>query len=165
MAYYEDLERIELRGFDMLLSVGWLCKAQDFSKGTPPEDFISRLTDLLVWPVQDPFTSYVMFGHHACDLCPLERQSLKQRVGSRSIAVGRRNLFVPKPRSELVYVAPSTIIHYILEHDYLPPEEFQNAVMKCPRMRSLAYYREMRARGACLWSLRRFIEHTNFFGS
>jgi hypothetical protein len=37
------------------------------------------------------------------------------------------------------YVAPELILHYIDQHGYSPPAEFQQAVLDCPTMRSVAY--------------------------
>lgn len=161
MPYQEDLKPFVFRDFSMLISVGWLCQTQPFRKGPVNHDFLTRLTLLLRSPVQDPFTNLVMFGRHYCGLCPLEKQSRWQEIGQQRIDIGRRNLFVPKPDSNLVYIAPSTIIHYILEHGYCPPEEFQEATLQCPKMRSRTYYREMRKRGACVWSWWRFLRGTH----
>jgi hypothetical protein len=56
--------------------------------------------------------------------------------------LGQNNLFIPG--DGLLYVAPSTIIHYIDSHDYLPPIEFIDAVLRCPRMRSMEYLKAIR---------------------
>jgi hypothetical protein len=35
---------------------------------------------------------------------------------------------------------PSLAAHYILAHGYAPPQEFCDAVLRCPPMRSPAYF-------------------------
>jgi hypothetical protein len=53
--------------------------------------------------------------------------------------VGFKNVFVPG--NDKIYVAPELILHYIDQHGYSPPAEFQQAVLDCPTMRSVAYLR------------------------
>jgi hypothetical protein len=53
--------------------------------------------------------------------------------------MGFKNVFVPGDAK--IYVAPELILHYIDRHGYAPPGEFQQAVLDCPTMRSVAYLR------------------------
>lgn len=46
-----------------------------------------------------------------------------------------------------IYIAPSTVIHYIDAHHYCPPDEFQKAVVNCPEMRSMNYLKAILANG------------------
>ena len=46
-----------------------------------------------------------------------------------------------------VFVGPIMIPHYIDAHEYSPPTDFQEAVLRCPEMRSVAYLRELKSRG------------------
>ncbi|MFZ5439663.1 MAG: ATP-binding protein [Myxococcota bacterium] len=62
--------------------------------------------------------------YHRCNLC-FEHE------------YGRDVLFVPSP--DEVFVAPELISHYIESHDYLPPEAFIAAVMRCPSVDSDEY--------------------------
>ena len=56
----------------------------------------------------------------------------------KRIVVGALNLFVPG--DGFLYAAPSMIAHYILAHQYAPPQEFRDAVLRCPPMRSPEYF-------------------------
>ena len=62
--------------------------------------------------------------------------------------IGCTNLYVPT--NQVVYVAPSMIVHYIDAHSYLPPTEFCDAVMLCPAMRSMEYRKAMRQTGIAI---------------
>jgi hypothetical protein len=66
-------------------------------------------------------------------------------VAGIRVGTGINNIFVPGDR--VVYAAPSLILHYIVEHEYLPPLAFQRAVESCPAMGSRAYYDALRAAG------------------
>jgi hypothetical protein len=54
------------------------------------------------------------------------------------LVVGALNLFVPG--DGFLYAAPSLIAHYILSHNYAPPAEFCDAVLRCPPMSSPEYF-------------------------
>jgi hypothetical protein len=41
---------------------------------------------------------------------------------------GNGEIYVPG-RSNIVYVAPALVAHYVEKHDYLPPAEFIDALM------------------------------------
>jgi len=58
---------------------------------------------------------------------------------------GVYNLFVPG--RGCVYVAPELILHYIVAHEYFPPKVFQAAVLSCPKMRSIAYFKAILKNG------------------
>ncbi|NNB86422.1 hypothetical protein HJC10_33875 [Corallococcus exiguus] len=53
-----------------------------------------------------------------------------------------------------MFIAPTMIVHYIDAHEYVPPMEFQEAALKCPEMRSMAYLKAIRACGISLSSYR-----------
>jgi hypothetical protein len=50
------------------------------------------------------------------------------------------------PSGDRLFVAPVLVLHYVLEHRYLPPREFVDAVLKAPPPRSSRYQ----------WRVRRF---------
>jgi hypothetical protein len=51
------------------------------------------------------------------------------------------------PGESVIYVTPASISHAIDAHGYLPPEEFCRAVMACPPMRSVPYFKALLANG------------------
>ena len=64
----------------------------------------------------DPGDRPVAAGPHECNLC-------HSFVAAGVFAV---------PGSEVLFVAPEMLAHYVDHHSYLPPAEFLNAVESCP---------------------------------
>jgi len=141
MAYYRDLDRCSY--FDRyadssldLTAVGWLEAPLAFPNGKVPREFERRLFELVdrTW---DPIR---FRGKHACDLCTRGPDSLRSEAG-RAVDIGATNLFIPKLGDVGFFVAPSLILHYVIDHGYRPPLDFQSAVLACPDCDSSAYFR------------------------
>jgi hypothetical protein len=126
---------------EKLLAVGFLEEGQTYSTGDVSEQFFARLVELLVNPWQ-PFASA---GRQPCGWCRFTGGPGQVHFGEHVAPIGGSLLFVPG--ASAAYVAPSLIAHYIDAHGYKPPDEFQQAVMTCPRMKSLEYLRGLRAHG------------------
>jgi hypothetical protein len=132
MAWYPDLSPYEYSddGCDLEaparpdVSVGWLQRGHPFPTGTPPPGFVEALSRCSC-----RFVCYTR-GVHSCEFCSrvalLQMQSHVFR--GRPIWMGSSELHVPGPDG-LLYGAPSTILHYVLAHRYLPPEAFVRAVL------------------------------------
>jgi hypothetical protein len=58
------------------------------------------------------------------------------------------------PGDAKIYLAPELILHYIDQHGYAPPSEFQQAVLDCPTMRSIEYLRAISELGLTHKTLR-----------
>ena len=136
MAYYADLSQCGYFGRwqEVLIAVGWLEQGHSFATGKVSKEFFAQLVGLLT----DPWQPAVTAGFHRCAFC----RSTSER---NTIVAGIANLFIPARTG--VYVAPSLISHYVDAHEYCPPRDFQEAVLKCPEMKSIAYLKEMKARG------------------
>jgi hypothetical protein len=78
-------------------------------------------------------------------MCAFTGGPVELRYADRTIAMGSTNLFVVD--AERAYVCPSLIAHYIDGHGYVPPEEFQEAVLRCPPMKSMEYLKILRKHG------------------
>lgn len=115
MAYYEDLSPYNYSHHSKKeFNVGWLQKGQPFPIGEVTAGFIDRLNLYL----NSDFTLFHYMGDHDCEFCDkYESASCEIRVVS---ADGK------------IYAAPELIKHYILDHSYLPPQEFIDAVMTGP---------------------------------
>ena len=126
MTWYADLgtECQLARGPD-IRAVGWLSAHHEYPRGPVPPDF----EDALRKHLSDPWQRVHAGGFHACELCRGEpyRESL--------------NLLIPT--DTVIYIAPAMIGHTIADHDYLPPDEFIDAVLKCPPQGSPAYLERM----------------------
>lgn len=133
MAWYPDTGPLE--GYfpgdsTPLRAIGWLERDRPFETGEAPREVFERLAELL----KDAWQPFISMGFHECELC---RYTAEAR--------GTRNLFVPG--DGLLYVCPELITHYMNAHGYLPPEEFQQAVMACPAMNSMDYKKQLLANG------------------
>ena len=143
MTHYADLTPCEYFGVEYapgLRSVGWLEKEHPHRRGAVSPEFIFALETLLIASWQPG----VFVGVHPCPFCRISGgpATFSTTTGAE-IQLGGNNLYLPG--DGFLYVAPSTIIHYIDAHEYAPPDEFQTAVLNCPEMRSMAYLKLIRA--------------------
>lgn len=126
-----------------LLSVGFLAREQVYQRGEVSEEFFTKLCALVSNAWNPPV---VTAGVHFCELCRFTGGSVAQFQGYQVSNISNRELFVPG--DGFVYVAPISITHYVDAHEYYPPFEFQEAVLRCPPMRSAAYFKALLANGA-----------------
>ena len=120
MAYYEDLTCCDYFMGNGLIAVGWIEPEHPFEQGPVPESFLLALRSLLAFP----WFPYHFAGGHHCGLC--------------DSAYGSANLIVPGKSG--FFVCPVLILHYIEEHQYHPPQAFQEAVLACPPTDTDAYF-------------------------
>ena len=114
-----------------LLPVGWLGASVPES-GSAPEEFIDKL--LAAYVAKSTFTDGTA-GWHDCEFCPgaeawypggqvgpiIKWRDREQRLYGHGHYLVRHGLSV--------FMAPSLILHYILDHSYRPPDQFIQAVM------------------------------------
>lgn len=148
VAEFAECKLFGIEDASRLRAVGWLERGHDYSHGDVSSEFMRALMELLL----DPWQPVVTAGVHRCTFCRFTGGPGVVRFGSIEITVGSSNLFVPG--LDVVYVAPSLIAHYVDAHDYAPPGEFQEAVLSCPAMRSMAYLKAIRSRMSGLVELR-----------
>jgi len=135
MAYYSNLSPCAYFGkaeADKLLAIGWLDEVHSFSQDKVREAFLDKLFELLI----KPWAPMHLLGFAECPFCTLDSHRIT--YNDKTIVIGALNLFVPG--DGFLYAAPSLIAHYILAHNYVPPQEFCDAVLRCPPMRSPAYF-------------------------
>lgn len=116
-------DRIGLIAGDPIRAIGWLSKEQSYETGAVTEQFYRHLKMLL----ENPWQPIVFMGYHECELCQFDGMK------------GGNNLFIPA--SGFLFVVPELILHYITAHHYCPPQDFQDAVLKCTSTRSMEYKR------------------------
>lgn len=105
VTYIPDLSQYT----DGLLSVGWLDADHLYPTGDPADGFADALLKLIASPQDSPDAS------DECDLC-----------GDSDLGTGEIHVEGPDGTA---YAAPVIIHHYVVDHGYLPPEEFQQAVL------------------------------------
>jgi hypothetical protein len=121
--YFADLSPCRYYG----LSVGWLEKGHDFTRGAVPSGFLERLLERCRHP------AIRHRGAHLCEFCPSLEHA--QAACVRELANGER-VFVGSgfirvhPKQGLAFVAPTLVFHYVQDHGYLPPQTFIEAVMQ-----------------------------------
>ena len=132
MTWFQDLTRCSYFGEECgfsLRAVGWLERDKAFPIGLVNSPVYSRLCEL----PRNPWQPMVSMGSHVCSLCWYEG------------AAGSSNLFIPG--NGIVFVCPELIVHYMDAHGYAPPQEFCQAVLACPPMHSMQYFKEILANG------------------
>lgn len=123
MAFYEDLSPYNYEHYSKReLNIGWLQNKYPFNTGEIPVGFINKLNLYL----HSDFTVFHYMGDHDCEFCNSCKDSAccEIRVVSNS---GK------------IYAAPELIKHYIEVHNYLPPQEFIDAIMNGPAPGSPEY--------------------------
>jgi hypothetical protein len=132
MAWYEDLSPCGYFGPERtacLRAVGWLECGRQFRTGSVDAEVFKRLVEMC----KDPWEPGIFMGLHRCNLCLYDGRT------------GMRNVFVPA--GEVIFVCPELITHYMNDHGYRPPDEFCEAVLACPPMRSMPYLKALLASG------------------
>lgn len=122
--YFEDLSNsIDNKGEieDNTFMVGWLDEKHAFPKGTVQLSTLQKILALCFSPVrqtrgfhQSPFLDPSPIGY------PVEYRGKQMRLGSAEICVTDKN--------GKNFRAPNLIYHYIKDCNYLPPQEFIDAI-------------------------------------
>lgn len=114
------------------VSIGWLTAKVPFPHGQVPEEFIDRLFLFCLNPVLRTR------GFHTCEFCsPPPPFLVYAQMGNKRIGLGSAEIRVIYQGR--VYAAPDMIYHYVMEHQYRPPEEFIEAVLQGPLPDSAEY--------------------------
>ena len=99
------------------LAVGWLTQKHPFATGKVPGKFLARL----VLHSQPQHRVFAVPTPQRCRLCgETVMLSDGDRLGSAELRIiGETE----------IYATPDLIYHYVTEHNYLPPDEFIDAVL------------------------------------
>ena len=105
-----------------LFAVGWIEEA-GFTTGAVPEECIEVL--IAAYPTK--IVADGTRGFHTCTLCEEELPSVEWK-GHHINVTGYGHYLVHYEKA--VYMAPALLLHYILDHQYCPPQNFIDAVAK-----------------------------------
>lgn len=112
------------QSFADVLNVGWIGRGQAFPVGKASHDFLDKLKLLI--REGSHFEVNRMRSVHPCNVCG-ERDfaTLNSRAG---IPVGAAEIWVPRVGGGF-FASPSMILHYVMDHNYLPPDSFIDSVL------------------------------------
>ncbi|WP_049804481.1 DUF7919 family protein [Microlunatus phosphovorus] len=123
MTFFSDFSNYRYRATLVpMVNIGWLGAGRSFPTGPVPTDVIEKLM-LLTEDLHN-----IMRGVHDCEFCQEEspiRLAAKVPRGYVSLGMGELHRI---DVDETIFTAPSLVIHYIIQHNYQPPENFIRAV-------------------------------------
>lgn len=142
--YFEDLTPYRHLPHEKAVYVGWLDVSRSYNRGPVPEGFLDKLKVISKRKVE------LTCGHHVCEFCedsklvdvPVAEYRLKgEAYHASGAAMGRLYETGAVGNGEIrvlgkdgvVYAGPAMLHHYIAMHQYLPPQEFIDAVMNIPQ--------------------------------
>ena len=130
MAYYRDLTPYEYAGAEPqldILNVGWLSCGQPLNTGFSDSSFVDALRRLVAHPTN------LFRGQHFCEFCPPPLVKRSERgtpiLDLKPGTYGNGEIRV-RCDNGVTLVAPVLILHYVIEHHYLPPRQFVDAVLR-----------------------------------
>jgi hypothetical protein len=136
MTYFADLTPHTYTRFDAQflpttppINVGWLDKRFPFPTGTTSDEFRVRLAVLC-----ESHLVHLHRGSHGCEFCTEDKLYTPTfdptyGPGRRLVRAAHGNGTICVTHDGVSYAAPALIIHYVREHNYLPPEAFVQAVL------------------------------------
>lgn len=133
MGYYQDLSCCAEfdKTYEFLRAVGWLDRDHPFETGAVDPAIYHKLIEFK----NNPWQPFLACGYHECEICLYTGEMH-----------GVNNLFIPG--NGVVYTCPEMIVHYMNAHHYRPPDVFCEAVINCPPMRTVPYFKALLAAGA-----------------
>lgn len=123
--YFQDLSPYSYLGIqNQMVNVGWLNPAQPvFGEGEVKESVVYKLRALARRPEN------LCRGLHVCEFCPRPSWTKDSEQRLNVWRMGREgNGELHIPGDGVTYVSPVLIVHYIVEHGYVPPAEYLAAV-------------------------------------
>lgn len=134
MARYEDLTEYSYQGRkeNNTYNIGWL-EGSNYPKGSVTKEFLMNLWEYMKYPI------YFERGIYKNEYLDDKRDSFVACYNGYEIVLGCAEIRVLSADMQKVYAAPNLIIHYILNHGYLPPLEFVEAVINGAKPNSKEY--------------------------
>jgi hypothetical protein len=136
MTYYEDLSPYEYFENEPLgvkaINVGWLGEGELFPTGETSQEFKAKLFEFCL----DEYVVSIARGFHMCEFCDVSVEEWYEQSNTRygekahwlNIGTGEIRVI----GQSALYAAPTLIYHYVVEHNYNPPDEFIEAVLSGP---------------------------------
>lgn len=127
--HFDDLSHYSYyqpRPFTDVFNVGWIGETHEFSKGYVTADFLDKLKKIM--RRDGGFNAEVnkIRSIHSCNICGLQHFASLNAVNE--IQQGSAEIWIPKLGGGF-FSAPSMLLHYVADHDYLPPAIFVESVL------------------------------------
>ena len=106
-------------------AVGWLSTDKPFPTGETSQEFKEKLFEFCL----DDYVVNLTRGFHECEFCTKQDIDERIRCDEKAHLAGRGNGEIRVMGISSVYAGPILIYHYVIEHQYNPPEEFVEAVL------------------------------------
>lgn len=125
MTHYPDLSPYSYYPSSRdMLNVGWLSADHEYVNGIVDDRVVDALKILCATYENQ------MRGIHQCEFCGVWGPWISGGPdGETEIMLGSAEIRVTG-EDGTCYTAPNLILHYIVEHQYCPPEEFCQAVVR-----------------------------------
>lgn len=126
MAFFRDLADCDYLPVDnvKLLAVGWLDSREPYQRGEAEANFLEQLA--LIIELSAPVNP----GWGGVHFCELESCQTPRSNYLKKFRLGNSEIVLASERPGQYYCAPNLIYHYITAHNYVPPREFELAVLK-----------------------------------
>lgn len=128
--WYEDLTECDYFAEQFSvnrIAVGWLENGKPYEKGETSKKVVEKIHEFI-----KTSGMYVYFlGYHKCDFCDF----INVELGAATILIAYK---------KKVYICPALIVHYIENHQYLPPTEFIEAVLNYDHQSAMEYFNKIR---------------------
>ena len=118
---YGYLPRPTSEDLPPLLNIGWLDAWHPHPTGSVTDAFVECLWEFCRIKVE------ATRGLHECDLCPKLEPGRQVTRAGETLWLGSAEIRVFA--EGVMYAAPNLIYHYVVDHRYLPPDEFVRAVL------------------------------------
>ncbi|TKI56915.1 ankyrin repeat domain-containing protein [Brevibacillus antibioticus] len=139
--YFRDLTYYSFHHFENAQNIGWISGDNDYITGTVTNEFIENLSLYTMKTFND------IRGNMKCSLC-----NENKLISTETASIGLSEIRVLSEKGENKYASTNMIIHYVIEHNYCPPEEFIQAVIDGPKPGSNAYQEYVKRYNVeCLW--------------
>lgn len=140
MTYYKDLSEYMYRSSKEknIVNVGWIDGEHKYLKGDVTEYFIRALWEYIKYPVNKTR------GIHSDIALEGGMKKFVAKYQGYNILLGTAEIRVIDTKNNIVYAAPNLIIHYVINHHYIPPQNFIDAVINGPRPNSDEYRNVMK---------------------
>jgi hypothetical protein len=122
--YFKDLSPYSYLGREPdtnTLTVGWLDSEHEFPKGSVKEQILYRVLGLCFKPINQTR------GFHQSSFLQPSPVGYSVEYNGKKMLLGSAEIRVPGKNGKF-YAAPNLIYHYIKDCNYLPPQEFLDAV-------------------------------------